>query len=256
MREQLFALINELKEKLNLFKEQYEKLYRYKNYKFYQKKVFDYLKDLRAVQLKLRKIERTIKKKDVKANLTNIVSLLDNLISLKVFVKEDVVNNLETLELVIQDLEIDLEEDPSIIYERIYDKGSRFDFHLDIKAILDNSKNDIFIVDSWVNEDLLELYLKNLPKNIKIRVLTGSNPKGKLVKISNMFNSQHGQILEVRESQFVHDRSIFCDIENGWVMGQSIKDGGKKPTYIIKLRDAKKLKDIYELIWQNSKKIV
>ena len=143
MYEQLSALINELKEKLNLFKEQYEKIHKYKNYKFYQKKAFDYLKELRAVQLKLRKIEKTVKKKEVKANVTNIISLLDNLISSKVFVKEDVTNDLDTLELVIQDLEIYLEEDDlSIIYERIYDKGSRFDFYMDIKSILGNSKRE------------------------------------------------------------------------------------------------------------------
>jgi len=154
------------------------------------------------------------------------------------------------------EIELAIQNEFMDIIERIYDKGSRFDFHLDIKSILHSSKKDLFIVDSWINEDLLELYLKNLPNNLSIRILAGDKPKGKLVKIGNMFNSQCGDKLEVRENPFVHDRCIFCDLDNGWVMGQSIKDGGKKPTYIIKLRSSTKLKSIYDGLWLHSKKII
>ena len=152
------------------------------------------------------------------------------------------------------DIEITLEEGIGFT-ERIYDKGSRFDFYLDIKEIFNKAKKNLLIVDSWVNEDLLELYLKNLSKSINIRVLAGANPKGNLVKVGNIFKSQHGN-LEVRENLDIHDRGIFCDLDNGWVMGQSIKDGAKKPTYLIQLREPKKLKEIYDRIWQQSKKIV
>ena len=38
-------------------------------------------------------------------------------------------------------------------------------------------------------------------------------------------------------------------------MGQSIQQGGKKPTYIIKLQKSSKLEGIYKKIFSNSKKI-
>ena len=149
-------------------------------------------------------------------------------------------------------MKIEFEDSTEEIIERIYDKGSRFDFHLDLKTIFKNGKIEIFIVDSWVNEDLLEIYLKNLSFNIKIRILCGDKPKENFVKVGNMFNLQY-KSLEVRESQDVHDRAIFCD-EHGYVLGQSIKDAAKsKPTYLIKLKEPKKLKDIYEKIWITSK---
>ena len=62
---------------------------------------------------------------------------------------------------------------------------------------------------------------------------------------------------EVRESLYIHDRGIFIDSNEGWVMGQSIKDCAKnKPTYLIKLRNPNKLREIYEGMWKSSKKIV
>jgi hypothetical protein len=60
---------------------------------------------------------------------------------------------------------------------------------------------------------------------------------------------------EVRESVDVHDRGIFIDDAQGWVMGQSIKDAGKKPTYLIKLLEPKRLESIYQKIWNSASKI-
>ena len=71
-----------------------------------------------------------------------------------------------------------------------------------------------------------------------------------------MFKGQHKGTFEVKESSDVHDRGIFCDLDKGWVMGQSIKDGAKKPTYLVKLQEPKKLKGIYDQIWNTSKRIV
>lgn len=252
-------LINELKEKLIRFRTEFEKVFKYNNHKFYQKKSFDLMKDLRATQLKLRKLKENIKKKKIKEDIQSIISLLDNLITSKTLVKEDVLDNLDTLDLQIQDLEINSEDDCTNFQERIYDKGSRFDFHLDIKEIRNSSAKDLFIIEPFVEDHLLEITLKDVKKGLNIRILTNPNNmkySGNFTKLGSMFKSQQKGIFEVRESIDVHDRGIFCDLNEGWVMGQSIKDGAKRPTYLIKLREPKKLKDIYERIWSNSKKII
>ena len=80
---------------------------------------------------------------------------------------------------------------------------------------------------------------------------------GNFIKLGRMFKGQQKGTFEVRESLYIHDRGIFIDSNEGWVMGQSIKDGAKnKPTYLIKLRNPNKLREIYEGMWKSSKKIV
>jgi hypothetical protein len=155
----------------------------------------------------------------------------------------------------IQDLE--LEED-SFFGERIYDKNSRFGVHVDIKNLVESAKKELFIVEPFVTDHLLELTLKDIDKNLKINILTNSNnaiTRGKFTKLSPIFGKQHINGYEVRESEDIHDRVIFTDNENGWIIGQSINHAGNKPTYLIKLKDSKKLENIYKKIWNNSKKI-
>jgi hypothetical protein len=157
------------------------------------------------------------------------------------------------------DIEITLDEDEIDFQERIYDRGSRFDFHLDVKEIINSAIKDLFIIEPYVEDHLLEITLKGVNKDLNIRILTNANNmkySGNFTKLGHMFKSQQKGIFEVRESTDIHDRGIFCDLNDGWVMGQSIKDGAKRPTYLIKLREPKKLKQIYEKIWNTSKKII
>ncbi len=163
------------------------------------------------------------------------------------------------LTLKLQELAIELQSLSKSVEngEIIYDKGSRFDFHVDIKNIIGQAKKEIIIVDSWINEDLLEMYLKVLNDNVNILILTNkNNPKGNFVKVANYFKSQHKGSFEARETEFCHDRAIFYDNSQGWVMGQSIKDAAKnKPTYMIKLKNPLKLQSIYMHLWSSAKKI-
>lgn len=234
--------LNEIREIVTAFKKTSIRYHSSHNY---------YKDNLKRIHLNMRGFLLKTQK-NVEGPIKEIHNFFSIFLNIKNPTSKDCDTLIDELDLKIQDIEVYFEEDFS---ERIYDKGSRFDFYLDVKSILNNPKKDLFIIDSWINEDLLELYLKNLPIKLKIRILTGDKPKGKLVKIVNMFNSQNGNSLEIRENQLVHDRGIFSDSDQGWVMGQSIKDGAKKPTYIIKLKDPTKLKEIYEKMWHTSKKL-
>lgn len=156
-------------------------------------------------------------------------------------------------------IEVALENDGIGFHERIYEKGSRFDFHLDIKEIRDSTSKELFIIEPYVKDHLLEITLKGVNKNLNIRILTNPNNmkySGNFMKLGNMFKTQQKGIFEVRENTDIHDRGIFCDAKEGWIMGQSIKDGAKRPTYLVRLREPKKLKQTYEKIWKASKKII
>jgi len=210
--------------------------------------------------------------KELKLDLTGHLKRISNLSLFKTSKAEEVIRAflqiaqptqkdceeiIEKISYFIQDLELEVESSSSF-NERIYNKGSPFDFHNDIKEILNESKRQIFIVEPFINEDLLEITLRGIDNKLDILILTNSNnanKRGKFTKISNMFKAQHKGKFETRESTEIHDRGVFIDNLIGWVMGQSIKDAGKKPTYLIKLQNPKKLEDIYNNIWKQSKKV-
>lgn len=66
------------------------------------------------------------------------------------------------------------------------------------------------------------------------------------------FSLQHKCRVEARKSSSIHDRIIFVDGAQSWVLGASIKDAAaKKPTYLAPLSTdvaAQKIQ-IYEDIW-------
>jgi len=242
-------LINEMKEtktKINNFKIKAKKYPISHNY---------YKEKLKSLKLELRGFLIKLKKSSQKSEaLTGIDSILSTFLKLEKPSTKDCEKLIDKMDITIQDLEL-LSTEEDLLEERIYDEKTRFNFRSDLKSIFDKSNKNIFVVDSWINEDLLEIYLNKIKRNIKIKVLSGKNPKGKIVKLINDFNNQYN-FLEVRESPKIHDRAVFIDSKHGWVMGQSIKDAAKnKPTYLIKLKDSKKLEYIYYKIYLNSKKL-
>ncbi len=158
----------------------------------------------------------------------------------------------------IQNLEIELETKKENFSERIYDKKSAFKFHLDIKEILEKAIKEIFIIEPFVDDHILEITLKDVAQNLKIDILTNSrnaDKRKKFDKLANLFKNDIDGF-EVRETENLHDRGFFIDNLEGWVMGQSVKDAAKKkPTYLIQLQNPKKLKEIYRKIWRQSKKV-
>ena len=52
----------------------------------------------------------------------------------------------------------------------------------------------------------------------------------------------------------MHDRVVIIDDENPWIIGASIKDAGKKPTYILPVPPhfAEKKIQAYETIWDSA----
>jgi hypothetical protein len=141
--------------------------------------------------------------------------------------------------------------------ERYYDSGDQFDFYLDIKKEISIAKSYLFIIDSYINEGLLEVYLEKLPPGIEIKILLNSkNPRGNFMHVARMFARKKGVNFEVRESLECHDRAIFID-KTGWVIGCSIKDNAKnKPAYMIGLRNPQILEKIYRRIWLASQKLI
>jgi hypothetical protein len=220
------------------------------SHRFYKKNLKELKLNVRKLVLKIQKDEAYDKDRSIK-DIYNLFSLF---LKLEPPSSEKLNKLLDFIDMKVQELEIF--GDDASLDERIYEENSPFDFHNDIRDILRLAKKEIFIIEPYIDEEILEITLRGISNQIDIKILSNSNnAKGNFVKISNKFISQHKGRFEARERENVHDRGIFIDNNSGWVFGQSIKQGGKKPTYIIKLKDSKKLEMVYQKIWNFAKKI-
>ena len=138
--------------------------------------------------------------------------------------------------------------------EKVYPKGHIYDFYKDIRNITKDAKNEVFVIDAYVDEELLNLYLEKIPIGVKIRILT-KEPKGNFVTVAQKFKIKPKVDFEVRRSNDCHDRLFFVDDEC-WVMGQSVKDAGKKPTYLVKIEGYDLFRNVFDDLWKMASKLV
>jgi hypothetical protein len=145
----------------------------------------------------------------------------------------------------------------AIIYEqgeKVYEKGQVYDFYKDIRDITNQAKNEVFLVDAYPDEEILNLYLDKTPAGIKIRILT-NKPQGNFLTVSQKFKMKPGVNFEVRTSKDCHDKLFFID-DSCWVMGQSLKDAGKKPTYLVKIESHQLFRKVFEDLWAQAQALV
>ncbi len=147
------------------------------------------------------------------------------------------------------------------ILERVYPENTTFDFYTDLKRIIERKNpNEVFLIEPFCHKELIDLYLSKA-KNSRIKFLTNissaqkkscwkkTNPIAKKLKRQN-------KNFQVRANKLIHDRILFLDYD-AWIIGSSLKDAAKKPTYLVKLRiENQRLKKIYERLWKNSKKLL
>ena len=148
--------------------------------------------------------------------------------------------------------------------EKVYEKGQVYDFYKDILDITKLAKNEVFFVDAYPDEEVLNLYLEKIAPGIGIRLLTNEPPRssGKsyqaftnFVTVARKFKQKPGVAFEVRRSTDCHDRLFFID-GICWVMGQSMKDAGRKPTYLVKIQSGTMFKKVWEDLWSQAQPLV
>jgi len=139
--------------------------------------------------------------------------------------------------------------------------GSPYTGFRKIEELLRKSTGYIKIIDSYVDEDILDI-LFNVAKEIPIFLLTaftGGKGKGKrFVKLCKRFKTERPRF-EIRkcDPSILHDRFILTK-NNGWTIGSSIKDIGKRMTMITPLTvdTLKNAEELFKQIWHNSKNLI
>jgi len=134
--------------------------------------------------------------------------------------------------------------------EKVYEK-TPYDAYKDIQNILISARKEVDIIDPFVDDSIFELYLYDVHPSVKIRLIT-TNMYGKFREVAKRFKIQKPSF-EIGISNEVHDRYLIID-DRVWVIGQSLKDAGMKPLYIIELDDKKRVLDLFKKLWSRAKK--
>jgi hypothetical protein len=135
--------------------------------------------------------------------------------------------------------------------------GAAYDFFLALRALVAASDKSLLVVDPYMDAETFDGYLSALPSGRSVRLLLSKFTDDVRVAAAK-FSTQQGGSVEIRKSNDIHDRVVFVDGSQCWVLGASIKDAAlKKPTYLAPLSAeiaAEKLK-IYETVWNAARSI-
>lgn len=112
----------------------------------------------------------------------------------------------------------------SIIYD-----GKIYDAYSILIDILNSAKEEIIIIDNYANKELLDM-LRTINKNI---IILSKNLDSVLLK---KYNNQYSNISFINNNP-LHDRYIILDRKDIYVSGMSLKDIGKKYSYIYKINE-------------------
>ncbi len=138
--------------------------------------------------------------------------------------------------------------------QRVYGPGDAYAHYRDLRRIITMAKRAVFIIDTYVDAEIFDLYLGECSPELRLRLLTKRHAAA-LKPIITKFCARPGINFEARTSQTLHDRVIFIDDEQCWLLGQSIKDAAKKtPAYIVALDadPARAKRHFYEDIWSQA----
>ena len=113
----------------------------------------------------------------------------------------------------------------SIIYE-----GKIYDAYSILLDIFNEAKDEIIIIDNYINKELLDI-LRYVDKKI---IIMSKNYNEELIK---KYKSQYKNIMLVNDNSF-HDRYIILDRKEVYTSGMSLKDIGKKYSYINKINES------------------
>ena len=113
----------------------------------------------------------------------------------------------------------------SIIYE-----GKIYDAYSILLDIFNETKDEIIIIYNYINKELLDI-LRYVDKKI---IIMSKNYNEELIK---KYKSQYKNIMLVNDNAF-HDRYIILDRKEVYTSGMSLKDIGKKYSYINKINES------------------
>ena len=134
--------------------------------------------------------------------------------------------------------------DPKVISKDcVFYKGKIFDAHYTLLKIFESSKEEIIIIDNYIDKELL-----NILKDIKRNITIVSSNINQILK--EKYEKQYNNITFINNNSF-HDRFIIIDKEKLYHCGASFKDLGKKCFAISEIENMNELNEILNSIFNN-----
>jgi len=127
------------------------------------------------------------------------------------------------------------------VKQKIFFDGQIYDAFSFIVNLIEKAQSKLILIDNYVDVNTLNILCK---KNTGVDVLIATSGKGSLTtKDINKLNAQYPR-LSVKTTTDFHDRFLIIDDMEGYFIGASIKDAGKKSFAITKIEDGNMFQDL------------
>jgi len=133
-------------------------------------------------------------------------------------------NNVSILRKEIFDIKSKVKDDVLEYKQGIFYNGQTFDAYEFIATLIKSAKQEIKLIDNYIDETVLTLFSKN--QDIKVTIYT-QKITNKLKLDLKKYNSQYNPI-EIKKFDNSHDRFMIIDEKEIYHIGASLKDLGKK----------------------------
>lgn len=125
--------------------------------------------------------------------------------------------------------------------QKVFFSGQVWDAFELLVSLVRRAEREIVLVDGYVDAGTLNILAK---KNDGVAVTVWTNPRTRLTgRDVETFNAQHPS-LEVRHTAAFHDRFLILDSAEGYLVGASLKDAGKRGFAISRIEDQELIRTI------------
>lgn len=174
----------------------------------------------------------------------------DGLASLPVLRDGNLATIFGSLHRAVSDLELRLPATPP----QAFGPGAQYDFFKALNAVVASAQRSLWVIDPYLDDSVFDAYLSGIQPMVGVRLLVEAY-SAKVAPAVQKYVAQHGLKIEARRSQAFHDRVVFVDSVDCWVLGMSIRKAAEsKPTYLAPLSpDIAALKLAhYEQVWSGA----
>ena len=177
------------------------------------------------------------------------IKIMDTFVRMRNFFisNEDMFSRLDRVELKQLETDKKLEEvfnyiaSNTEVKQKIFFDGQIYDAFSFIADLVGKAQSKLILIDNYVDVNTLNILCK---KKSAVDVLIATAGKGSLTtKDINKFNAQYPK-LRVKKTVDFHDRFLIIDDKEGYFIGASIKDAGKKSFAITRIEDEKMIQDL------------
>ena len=140
-----------------------------------------------------------------------------------------------------------VDDDTGVEHQVFFAKGAEHDAYVHIRTILQTAKQDVFIIDPYMDSSIFKVLATLSPGHLRVKLLTSKVPADFALEAQKFVKQHSGFTLEPRQTKDFHDRFIILDQAVClYLLGASIKDAGNKGFTVVPLSELSIIKSIID----------